>query len=271
MALMLRVESLVAAACVLACCACDYVFHLSHVDPVDAADSACPTPVGHDEDGDHLDDACDPCPFADDNVTDNDHDGITGICDPDPAVVNQRVMFSGLDAATASGFSFDGGTFTEDTFHTQPGRNASLLWPTTVDNVWITAGVDVVSLGTTQYREVGIVVDAAQGTSTRPIGMFCVLGKMDTANYNEIYTYDGNGETSLKSGTAMLDMTTFVGGTMRAAFSRTMPPQLACSFTLSMTVDGISGSRADTPVPGGVALFTEDAEAAFRFLFIVTR
>ncbi|HSD87428.1 MAG TPA: hypothetical protein VLB44_07930 [Kofleriaceae bacterium] len=266
---MWRAESLMAAACALSCCACDYVFHLSQVDS-DAANSVCLTAVGHDEDGDRIDDGCDPCPFADDNVTDDDRDGITGICDPDPTTVNERVMFSGLNAETASMFAFDGGTFTQDAFHTQAAVNASLLWPTTVDNVWITTGVDVVSLGATQYREVGIVVDAAPSKS-RPIGMFCVLGKNGTTNYNEMYTYNGTAETSLKGSSPMIDMTTFVGGTIRAAFGRTATPQLACSFTLSSTVDGIMGSRADTPVPGGIALFTEDTEAAFRFVFVVTR
>ncbi|HSD87429.1 MAG TPA: hypothetical protein VLB44_07935, partial [Kofleriaceae bacterium] len=159
---MRRVMTLVVVACASA--ACDGVFNLDHVEPqgaaIDAAidASACPAPAVDDEDGDGLDDSCDPCPFANDNVTDADGDGITGICDPDPAVPNQRVLFSGFGLSTTSQFITSGGTIEGGTFHTAATAGAGTLFRSIgVDHVWVTAGVNALSLGGSVYHEIGII------------------------------------------------------------------------------------------------------------------
>ena len=55
----------------------------------DAADCAG---IGHDEDGDQLDDACDNCPtVASASVVDGDGDGIGDACDPDPSDGGDRL------------------------------------------------------------------------------------------------------------------------------------------------------------------------------------
>ena len=57
--------------------------------PGDAGDCA---PVGHDEDGDGIDDACDGCPHVfDPDQTDTDGDGVDDICDPDPTVPAESI------------------------------------------------------------------------------------------------------------------------------------------------------------------------------------
>jgi hypothetical protein len=67
-----------------------------------------------DEDGDHLGDACDPCPpFAD--STDSDHDGVPDACDPNPLVAGDSIVaFAGFMAkpagwTTTGSVTFSGG------------------------------------------------------------------------------------------------------------------------------------------------------------------
>ena len=74
---------------------CDGILHLEQVSAPDAdtcqpVAAAC-TPVGHDEDGDGFDDACDNCPeAANPDQSDCDHDGVGDVCDPDPALAGDR-------------------------------------------------------------------------------------------------------------------------------------------------------------------------------------
>jgi hypothetical protein len=72
---------------------CDDVFDLEHVHA-----QVCPSPIGHDEDGDRIDDACDRCPMiANASDPDGDGDGVGEACDPDPArACEERLMFDGF-------------------------------------------------------------------------------------------------------------------------------------------------------------------------------
>jgi hypothetical protein len=49
-------------------------------------------PVGHDEDGDGIDDACDGCPHIyDPDQIDSDGDGVDDVCDPNPTVPTESI------------------------------------------------------------------------------------------------------------------------------------------------------------------------------------
>lgn len=60
--------------------------------PADAA-VVCATPVGHDEDGDGVDDTCDACPETGTSQVDADLDGVGDDCDPDQTIAHTRVLF----------------------------------------------------------------------------------------------------------------------------------------------------------------------------------
>jgi hypothetical protein len=67
---------------------CELVFKLE--------DPGCIEPIGHDEDGDGIDDACDLCPQSIDDV-DRDGDAVGDACDPRPDdVCEQRLRFDGF-------------------------------------------------------------------------------------------------------------------------------------------------------------------------------
>jgi hypothetical protein len=55
-------------------------------------------PVGHDEDGDTVDDACDVCPHLAGPQIDGDGDGVGDACDPNPTEPRDRIVF--FDAYT---------------------------------------------------------------------------------------------------------------------------------------------------------------------------
>ena len=59
---------------------------------IDSASVAC-VPVGHDEDGDALDDACDPCPHLSEAQADVDMDGVGDSCDPSLGAPHRIELF----------------------------------------------------------------------------------------------------------------------------------------------------------------------------------
>jgi len=66
--------------------------------------------VGHDEDGDGVDDGCDVCPhLADPAQADGDGDGVGDACDPEPAVPRQSIaLFEPFMATSGTWTPLDG-------------------------------------------------------------------------------------------------------------------------------------------------------------------
>jgi hypothetical protein len=89
-------------------------FDRSH-DAGAAADSTICVPVGHDEDGDSVDDACDPCPARgpDGAELDTDGDGVGDECDISP-LVQVREVFDPFTAMRSDVWATMGGVYTGD-------------------------------------------------------------------------------------------------------------------------------------------------------------
>ncbi len=81
----------------------------------DMADASPCAPVGHDEDGDGLDDACDLCPHvADGAQQDRDGDRVGDVCDPNPDAIGDRIAYFNSMQALRPEWSFAGPTPTFD-------------------------------------------------------------------------------------------------------------------------------------------------------------
>jgi hypothetical protein len=260
------VVPLVVSACALA--GCDSIWDLEHIDELE-----CPDAVGHDEDGDTIDDACDACPFADAHGADDDDDGIALPCDPDPTTPNQVVLFTGFDPVTRASLVATDGGFSGDAYHVTGSGSAQLIAKLDPTSVWVAVGVDVHRREGTGYSEIGLVFDATvTAANTQLNGFLCVLGFGNDETYVE--TYDRNrpdGDTASNHSSTPVDIATF-SGTMRAAYGRTGTPAASCTV---VAADGSEAAITGTPemvrAPGDLALFAQDVDADFRYLFVVTK
>jgi len=74
----------------------------------------CLAPVGHDEDGDAHDDACDNCPHvANGDQVDSDGDGVGDACDPDATTAESIAFFDPFLGPRAE-WTYSGDTFGND-------------------------------------------------------------------------------------------------------------------------------------------------------------
>lgn len=261
---------------VVSAAGCDALFGLDRIEldadgGGDGLDAVTCTTIGHDEDGDGLDDACDPCPFDSRNEGDEDGDGIALACDPDPGTANEVLIFSGFDGATRSAFTVFEGSFVGDSFRGIGQGTAALLWGDQVDRVWVTAGLSVDALESTQYREIGVIFDAQVTTESQPNGTYCVLGRNGDADYLEVFgRLRPAGDVLVNNSQSSLPLLGF-RGTMRATTARLEMPATACTFATDTMEATVSGTRTPPPAPGKLALVMYNMDAAFEFLFVVRR
>jgi hypothetical protein len=279
--MMSRMRGTIALAALVCASGCDGVFGLTKVsERADASgdtDASSCVKVGHDEDGDGLDDACDPCPFATDNSSDDDGDGIGLACDPQPTRPNQVLLFTGFGPDSATDFELTYAQVTGDALHASvptPG-NATLVWGAPgVDNVIVMAGFTVSgTLTTASYRQLGVVFDAA--ITDDVYGTYCVLGKHQSTSPPVDYTQTYSRRTGVADVPLMTQPSPIAldaaSGTMRAEYSRGATPQIACAWEQSGSQASVNGSATPLPSPGRVVLFMDDVAVDIRYLFIVSK
>jgi hypothetical protein len=111
----------------VALCGCDKLFDIDRLPDVDGdsgivlpmddggfGDAAPCLPVGHDEDGDAIDDACDACPTIASDTADADGDGLPNACDRDDSPTGDRILFYSTFASQEAllGFTITNGAHT---------------------------------------------------------------------------------------------------------------------------------------------------------------
>jgi hypothetical protein len=272
---------------VCASAGCDAVFGLREVDPpeVDSlVDAKACSDVGHDEDGDGLDDGCDPCPFDVDNSGDDDHDGIALACDPDPTVANQVLLFAGFGPNTSQ-FVLSSANIETDAIHTITNATANNTYVTwtgldAVDNVEVIARVHVrATLASATFREVGLMFDTRDVGASDREGLLCVLGKYTTQVPNDglkiyrrsVFATGGTTDDLLEAQPSSIPLDAF-DGTIRASYRRGASPELTCAFSQGNVAPAISASRQEPlPATGRLSLYVDDAETEWDYVFVVSK
>lgn len=188
-------------------------------DGSDAAAIACAAPVGHDEDTDGIDDACDVCPQLADNQLDTDGDLVGDACDL--ATTQEARMFFDPAMVKRNGWRYDTDQTLNGDSITMPG--------TTGASVIVYSGAP----GRTVVEAGGTV--NVVGGSDRQIAMH--IGREGSTNYYcELY-YSGG---SMNAKLTLNNMGTYsniqatpvpgaltAGSTVRIAFEHA-PPNLRC-------------------------------------------
>lgn len=189
--------------------------------PDGAPDAAAPcVPVGHDEDGDGNDDACDSCPQHSADQDDSDGDGVGDACDHHPGIDDTLVFF---DPFTAMGPSW--------TFYSAQQATDAILFDTPTG----AAGADLMGVpGRESVEVVGEVLSLGAGaTHQLSIGIsdggvaayYCEL--YDTGTVTQLlftHTPDGTNYNTLDS---TLVPTPLGVGTYRILFDHE-PPMTTC-------------------------------------------
>jgi hypothetical protein len=207
-------------------------------------------PIGHDEDADGVDDACDVCPHIADDQTDSDGDGVGDACDPSPLPKEHIELFDPFTSMLAS-WSYNGGeVFTGDAIwlpSTTVGASMreQLVEEPTIDAFTLIGAFGNVSGATHQFT-----MTLADQANHR---IYCEAYQ-DTNMYVDIVDFDG---TTLKT----LDTAGVSSGLMGVPISvvyRYAPPNVTCDFTFGGTLHHLSAA-----LPSGYA--------ATSFSFFVNR
>ncbi len=210
----------------------------------DTSTAAC-VAIGHDEDSDGIDDACDGCPHvADPAQPDADGDGVGDACDPSNETSERIVYFdpmtsrspawietSGFTTITPMGDSllFDGTT--------AAGPGADWQLAMSPDNTMFELGGAVLAGATSGNRQ--LIIHATQGDAE----YYCEL--FDGTNFFFGLTHSTDGTSFIDDGNTILTGA-FENRALRVAMRRTPGNTVAC------TTDWPGTTRLQNTVPASI-------------------
>ncbi|HUS30893.1 MAG TPA: thrombospondin type 3 repeat-containing protein, partial [Kofleriaceae bacterium] len=156
--------------------------------PIDAR--PC-TPVGHDEDGDGIDDACDVCPhIADAAQLDSDGDSVGDVCDPEPTVGRQQlVMFDPFTTLDPQRWTFvnDEHVANDELVFDAIGGSREIYRPYTLAQDWFIIGATTGTAGS-GVQLIGLFTSAIAGG----IGYYCEMYD-DGVDTSTMFTFTTDG------------------------------------------------------------------------------
>jgi len=177
-------------------------------------------PIGHDEDGDTIDDACDVCPQRTDNGLDSDGDGVGDECDVSP-LRQTRVLFDPF-TSQRSEWSSVLGTYTGDAVRFDSlvgGTGAALAAPPGRETFELTG--DLVFADASMAQVLLAIGEAQPATAS----YYCEL--LDEGSSVVLqFTYTLDGSTFMNIATAPLPGR-FDSGPFRIVYEHT-PPTSTC-------------------------------------------
>ena len=212
---------------------------------VDFEPHASCVPVGHDEDGDGIDDACDGCPhIANPDQADRDGDGVGDVCDPNPdAPIDHIALFDPFTAMLPQ-WTFTGGSssYTGDSIVVAAaGTNWDAVLQLSPTNDAFAIGGRVLQLGPMNTHQVSMQIVPAAGAAS---SYYCELFEDQGSDFLQLtYTYDGM--TFSHDGSEPVPGLAFSAVTMQYA-------QEQGALTCAASVAGGSAVTAG-PVPPAIA------------------
>lgn len=225
---------------VLCAASCGRLQFDARPDAVDAR--VCVNPIGHDEDGDAIDDACDVCPGLFDDQRDSDGDGVGDACDPLPATATERIaVFDPFLTATNNWNYGTNTTVGNDVFYI-PGAGGgfapTLTAPPTRARYTIVGSVGNAMVPAHQ-------LSLQVGPTTTPGAYYCELyEEVGAFQLKMTYTTDS---VSFNSPATVPVTPPFTDGPVTLTMDH-FPPTMGCSATWA----GQSYS-IDAPIPNGIA------------------
>lgn len=196
--------------------------------------------LGHDEDGDGVDDACDVCPATADDQRDTDGDGVGDACDPLPTASERIVFFDPFLTTNAEWAYGSIAQVTNDSLVIPAlgrGTTSELITPPSGERYRIVGGVGNVGTGNRQL--------SIQIGSTGAGRYYCELFEDPTRRYISITdTLDGNTYNSLAKQALVAP---FANGPVVLTFDH-RPPNLICSASW-----GALEYEINATVPSGIA------------------
>jgi hypothetical protein len=251
----------------LALSGCADVFDLEYV----AGPPACSASSGHDEDGDLLDDACDPCPGdVEATAADRDGDGIGDACDPDPDVGGNTLMHFYSFASASDGDHFGlqtGWSVVDDALVYAPLTPTTFIeltdpTPALPYAVQIAATIDAADR--TMYDQI-----AATGNSSEAGGALqCVVFHAPAGN-------DGwQAAAGAQTDDVALAANTYVGGTSFVARMRYLPDGETCDLVATRSngdpTVGTTTITGATAGPGTFALNVQETQVHIAWIAMYT-
>ena len=139
----------------------------------------CANAVGHDEDGDGIDDACDGCPHIyDPEQIDSDGDGVDDVCDPNPTIPTESIAL------------FDPFTSLRPIWMLSGGATPTIVGDSAVIDALNSDSVMALSVvPATDYFEFGGSVGAAQPPNVKV--EISVKGNQPGYYYCELFDFGG--------------------------------------------------------------------------------